>query len=125
MRKFSFFLPFLLVFCFVLSCKTDNPKTDPGPVCGNSVIESGESCDDSNSISADGCSNTCQIETDYVCNGAPSSCDYLPTCFDGIKNGTESDIDCGGNDCYKCETGKACTFGSECLSLNCTAMVCQ
>ncbi len=34
-----------------------------GPVCGNGIIESGETCDDSNTISGDGCSSTCQIET--------------------------------------------------------------
>ena len=32
------------------------------PVCGNSVIETGETCDDGNTVSGDGCSSTCQIE---------------------------------------------------------------
>ena len=32
------------------------------PVCGNSVVESGEGCDDGNAISGDGCSSTCQTE---------------------------------------------------------------
>ena len=33
-----------------------------GPVCGNSVIESGETCDDGNVVNGDGCSSTCQTE---------------------------------------------------------------
>ena len=33
------------------------------PVCGNGVIESGETCDDGNIVSGDGCSSTCQTET--------------------------------------------------------------
>jgi cysteine-rich repeat protein len=32
------------------------------PVCGNGIIEGGESCDDSNATSGDGCSSTCQLE---------------------------------------------------------------
>jgi|GEM_PF-1749417 len=31
-------------------------------VCGNSIIEPGETCDDGNTVSGDGCSATCQIE---------------------------------------------------------------
>jgi cysteine-rich repeat protein len=34
----------------------------PGPVCGNSIIETGEECDDGNTISGDGCSASCQTE---------------------------------------------------------------
>src|SRR3989344_2092134 len=35
---------------------------NPAPVCGNSVVESGEQCDDGNVVSGDGCSSTCQTE---------------------------------------------------------------
>lgn len=34
----------------------------PAPVCGNSIIETGETCDDGNTVSGDGCSSTCQTE---------------------------------------------------------------
>ena len=33
------------------------------PVCGDSVVDSGETCDDGNTASGDGCSSTCQTET--------------------------------------------------------------
>jgi len=50
-----------------------------GAVCGNEVIEEGETCDDGNILSGDGCSNTCQIEVTPICgNGvveAPEQCD--------------------------------------------------
>lgn len=36
---------------------------DNGSICGNSIIESGETCDDGNAVSGDGCSNLCQTET--------------------------------------------------------------
>jgi len=32
----------------------------PPPICGNSIVESGEQCDDGNTIDGDGCPNDCQ-----------------------------------------------------------------
>lgn len=34
----------------------------PGPNCGDSVINSGETCDDGNNVSGDGCSAACSVE---------------------------------------------------------------
>ena len=34
----------------------------PPPVCGNALIEAGESCDDGNLVDGDGCSATCRLE---------------------------------------------------------------
>lgn len=42
--------------------KKEKP-VEEGPVCGNSVVETGEQCDDGNTASGDGCSDTCQPET--------------------------------------------------------------
>jgi hypothetical protein len=44
-------------------------------------------------------------------------------CLDGKKNGTETDVDCGGT-CSRCDDGKACTLGADCTSNTCTAGVC-
>ena len=33
------------------------------PVCGDGVVDPGETCDDGNTLSCDGCSSTCQTET--------------------------------------------------------------
>ncbi|MFZ5438508.1 MAG: hypothetical protein ACOZQL_00800, partial [Myxococcota bacterium] len=46
------------------------------------------------------------------------------TCFDGEKNGTETDIDCGGGACGRCFDGKACTLPSDCMSALCTGGRC-
>lgn len=48
-----------------------------------------------------------------------------PTCSDGVKNQDETDIDCGGLTCPKCNDTKACNVSSDCGSLVCTATVCQ
>jgi cysteine-rich repeat protein len=48
-------------------------------VCGNSIIETGETCDDGNTAPGDGCSSTCQI--DHVCGN--SIIETGETCDDG------------------------------------------
>ena len=47
-----------------------------------------------------------------VCIG--KSC-QAPTCSDGVQNGTESDIDCGGGSCPPCANGRRCRANSDCL----------
>lgn len=41
----------------------------PASVCGNGIVEIGESCDDGNRNGEDGCSENCQVETFYLCEG--------------------------------------------------------
>jgi hypothetical protein len=48
----------------------------------------------------------------------------VPTCTDTVKNGTESDIDCGGNCTTKCATSKACAVAADCVSGVCTNKLC-
>jgi hypothetical protein len=46
-----------------------------------------------------------------------------PTCSDGVKNGTESDVDCGGS-CAPCADGKHCGAAAECTTGQCTGGTC-
>jgi subtilisin-like proprotein convertase family protein len=48
-----------------------------------------------------------------------------PTCLDNVKNGTETDQDCGGPDCGPCPAGDACTVAGDCASEVCTGDLCQ
>jgi hypothetical protein len=48
-----------------------------------------------------------------------------PTCSDGIKNGTETDVDCGGGTCPPCAVGKMCAVGTDCQSGICSGGTCQ
>ncbi|MEZ4220882.1 MAG: hypothetical protein R3B13_08130 [Polyangiaceae bacterium] len=45
------------------------------------------------------------------------------SCHDGIKNGPEADVDCGG-DCPPCALGKACTNARDCVSGLCAEGEC-
>lgn len=67
-------------------CAQDcNALNDPNcsPVCGNGVLEPGESCDDGNGNNDDGCTTVCTILTGWECTGSPSICtpppDTVPT----------------------------------------------
>jgi hypothetical protein len=47
-----------------------------------------------------------------------------PTCSDGIKNGNESDVDCGGS-CGRCANGKICISRADCTGALCIGETCQ
>jgi hypothetical protein len=46
-----------------------------------------------------------------------------PACNDGVKNGNETDVDCGGP-CPGCQYGQACNGGSDCQSGTCSGGTC-
>jgi len=60
-----------------------------------------------------------------VCFGVfgPARC-QAPSCSDGVKNGTETDVDCGGSCPTPCPLGKGCLQGSDCATLYCGGTVC-
>jgi hypothetical protein len=50
-----------------------------------------------------------------------------PTCSDGIKNGNETGVDCGGPDCPRCPNGQGCANYNDCKSALCNlrTLTCQ
>lgn len=72
----------------ICQCTGSWKGTDCSALCGNSVIEAGESCDDGNTNNGDGCNSSCQPEGGWSCNGAsPTVCQR---CGDGVIQGTET-----------------------------------
>ena len=47
-----------------------------------------------------------------------------PTCSDGVKNGSESDVDCGGS-CQRCLNTKRCTGPNDCATAYCASSTCS
>lgn len=45
-------------------------------------------------------------------------------CSDGVKDGDETDVDCGGPICTPCNTGKHCVVARDCRSMICAGGVC-
>lgn len=49
--------------------------------------------------------------------------DPVATCDDGLRNGTETDVDCGG-ECGVCDVLQACEVGQDCIHDVCDAGTC-
>jgi hypothetical protein len=47
-----------------------------------------------------------------------------PTCTDGVQNGRERDVDCGGP-CARCANARTCTNQDDCASALCVSGVCK
>jgi hypothetical protein len=48
----------------------------------------------------------------------------LPSCTDKVKNGTETDVDCGGTSCSGCDVGKVCAQHRDCMYQLCQNKLC-
>ena len=113
-----------------MSCDhdTDGDGACDHPICGNTMVETGETCDDGNTASGDGCSATCQVEP-CVCgdghldvgeacddgnhvsgDGCSSSCTIeLPVCGNGVV-----------------ETGETCDDGNTANGDGCSSVcICE
>src|SRR6266699_192711 len=58
----------------------------------------------------------------FFCN-TDSTC--FPYCGDSYWDGDESDVDCGGSYCNRCQTDQHCWYNWDCASLSCVNNVCQ
>lgn len=47
-----------------------------------------------------------------------------PTCTDGVSNGSETGVDCGGPSCTACAAGQPCSSAADCATGSCVAGVC-
>jgi len=48
----------------------------------------------------------------------------MPTCDDGVQNGNETDVDCGGGTCGQCTQGQGCGAEGDCTTGFCFDAVC-
>ncbi|MBB88505.1 MAG: hypothetical protein CMP06_14605 [Xanthomonadales bacterium] len=103
------------VVCLALTCQPsecddgvqNQDETDID--CGGDTCQpcgDGEDC-----LEADDCDSA-------VCDGGTNTCSP-PTCSDGVENGDETDIDCGGSSCAACDDGEGCLVSNDCVSLVC------
>eukprot|EP00520_Triparma_pacifica_P008820 CAMPEP_0118651770 /NCGR_PEP_ID=MMETSP0785-20121206/10958_1 /TAXON_ID=91992 /ORGANISM="Bolidomonas pacifica, Strain CCMP 1866" /LENGTH=1735 /DNA_ID=CAMNT_0006544235 /DNA_START=47 /DNA_END=5251 /DNA_ORIENTATION=- len=121
---------------------TPAPTKSPTlPICRNGAMDGDETdtdCGGSCSPCLEG--QACLVSTDCEsenCNGgfcglaptpAPTTSPPTPgptpaptasTCVDGLKNGDETDTDCGGPSCPGCAQSKKCKVPSDCSTGNC------
>ncbi|MBL0220968.1 MAG: hypothetical protein IPQ07_44745 [Myxococcales bacterium] len=64
----------------------------------------------------------CTTPADCQTGGCDSGTCRAPTCTDGLRDGFESDVDCGAA-CPDCAAGQRCGNGDDCVSGRCNATV--
>jgi hypothetical protein len=62
---------------------------------------------------------------DDDCAAGIEQCCQAPSCDDGVRNGSETAIDCGAAPCGRCGVGAPCTQGGQCASNVCAGNVCS
>jgi hypothetical protein len=68
------------------------------------------------------CNGSLDCGLGYIC--VASLC--VPHCNDGVLDGDESDVDCGGNACVaRCLAGQTCSVNGDCASGICNFGICQ
>ena len=101
-------------------CGSNN--TCSAPTCSDGVQNEQETdldCGGPNcSTSTTACGNglICKVNTDCRNSWCNNGACATPSCVDSIKNGTESDVDCGGTCPAKCADGKTCAKDSDCTN---------
>ncbi len=85
--------------CHVATCNAG--------VCGSATLPQGTTC------SGNGGASVCSATGACVAAG----------CTDGVKDGNETDVDCGGS-CSPCANSKDCKVPSDCESIFCKSGVC-
>ena len=121
----------IFLVCLEPTCTDGTRNRDETDVdCGG---ETCPKCIDSKvcSVPSDCTSGVC---TSNICKGT-STVSYIqlslvcsisaPTCSDVIRNRDETDVDCGGEKCPKCNETRTCNIGSDCVSGVCTSKICQ
>lgn len=106
--------------CAEPSCEDETLNQDETAAdCGGSceeACENGDAC----AVASDCESGVCGTQG---CDAGVARCCQVPSCADDIRNGSESDEDCGGA-CPDCADGDTCRVGADCASGACDDGVC-
>lgn len=92
--------------------------------CITEFMASGIQCNETRFCNGAGTCVGCLTNGD--CQGTNPTCENNEciSCSDGIKNGTEINIDCGGSTCAACGPGTPCSSDTDCLDNNCVDGLC-
>jgi hypothetical protein len=116
---------------FPLSCPAGHAAVSTGPGSWACVLlcqgvlqdcdRDGTTCETNVLSDPDNC-GACGVScASGVCS--MGSC-AAPSCTDGLLNGSETDVDCGGSCPLTCDNGQGCEAGTDCASGICTNGTC-
>jgi hypothetical protein len=108
--------------CTVDSCTSGDcayapVSPDDGDLCTS------DACDPTTGVSNTAIVGCCRSEADCDSRVCVANTCRAATCDDGVKNGAETDIDCGGS-CASCALGDACALAADCTSGFCVDGAC-
>ena len=121
-------------------CSVDGDKngSETGVDCGGGACpacQTGEGCLQASDCLTSACTGMCsdgsRCIVDEHCASGP--CDrstticFMATCGDGIQNGDEAGVDCGGaglSICPRCVGGDRCSLDRDCASQLCDGQLC-
>ena len=66
----------------------------------------------------------CSRGSDCISQVCQAGICQAPSCGDGVKNGDETAIDCGGPVCPSCSAGHACILFRDCTTECCISLIC-
>jgi hypothetical protein len=128
--RFLCLLVLLPLFPFAGCGSSDTPEIT-APQCDDLAVDGTETDVDCGGSECPACpaNKHCLVDADCETgNCANNFCrppGPAPTCTDGVMNGEETDVDCGGHDCPACDTGGVCVLGTDCVSGLCTNGKCD
>jgi hypothetical protein len=103
--------------CIADSCSMGSPVRTP--VAGACTANGGAVCGDPAGMNAGNCV-ACNVTADCTAGVCTMSGGCEPsTCVDGMKDGMETDVDCGGGACPACASGKMCVANTDCAGGTC------
>lgn len=107
--------------CTAEVCDGGAPSRPPRPL-NTACTSGGLYCDGSGACVECNVNGQC---ASMICAAATHTC-AAPTCTDMVKNGAETDTDCGGGTCPVCGPGLACVANGDCSGGAChpTTRVC-
>jgi hypothetical protein len=106
-----------------------NMKCTP-PSCADGIQNGNETDKDCGGLLCTKCDANQKCLQDSDCKDKVCDLTVTPhtckphTCTDGIQNGAETDIDCGGSDCPPCNPGQKCIAADDCTGQNCQNGIC-
>ena len=83
-----------------------------------------DTCGGGGVVAACGCTKATCGSLGKTCGVHPDGCGGTLDCNDDLRNGAETDVDCGGGACGPCAQGKGCKVAADCDALSCVDGVC-
>ena len=114
--------------CQSQSCMSNRCTNPTLNTCTDGVIDGGESDVDCGGKQCPTCGVGRHCFTNLDCASgfcAQGFCQIqTSSCTNGIQDGFETDIDCGGGQCPACAIGRRCVSPKDCQSFNCMQGIC-